>query len=182
MNPTFIAATARSDPPTTWVDAAFQCTNLECQGMFLASYRALQPGGVAFSFQAVAPRSATARSWVVRTLWRLASWTLLIVGSIALVQLAATRRQELVDISYSQFVQELERGNIAAVEITGRQQLKGMLKIPAVVGRRTTDRFATRLPFELSDSWVAKLREKGVDVWAREEKQSFGGFLIGLLP
>src|SRR5881392_300510 len=117
-----------------------------------------------------------------RTIRTLSFWALLIVGSIALVQFASSRRQEAVDISYTQFTEQLDAGNVVAVEITERQQVKGDLKRPLTVGRRTADHFTTLLPFESSDGWVATLREKGVDVRAREEKQSFGVFLFSFLP
>jgi len=117
-----------------------------------------------------------------RTIRTLSFWALLIVGSIALVQFASSRRQEAVDISYTQFTEQLDAGNISAVEITERQQVKGDLKRPLTVGRRTAEHFTTLLPFESNDSWVATLRAKDVDVRAREEKQSFGVFLFSFLP
>ncbi len=117
-----------------------------------------------------------------RTIRTLSFWALLIVGSIALVQFASSRRQEAVDISYTQFTEQLEAGNVSAVEITERQQVKGDLKRPLTVGRRTAEHFTTLLPFESSDGWVATLRAKDVDVRAREEKQSFGVFLFSFLP
>src|SRR5207245_8198773 len=55
-------------------------------------------------------------------------------------------------------------------------------KTPVPMGRRTAEHFTMLLPFESSDSWVTTLRAKGVDVRAREEKQSFGVFLFGFLP
>ncbi len=121
-------------------------------------------------------------SWA-RTLRTLSFWALLIIGSIALVKFASDRRQEAVEISYNpQFTEQLEKGNIAAVEITDRQQVKGDFKSPVAVGRRTAEHFTMLLPFESSDAWVSTLRVKGVDVRAREEKQSFGVFLFGFLP
>jgi len=117
-----------------------------------------------------------------RTLRTLSFWALLIVGSIALVQFASSRRQEAVDISYSQFTEQLDAGNVAAVEITERQQIKGDFKHAVAVGRRNAEHFTTLLPFESRAEWVQTLREKGVDVRAREEKQSFGVFLFSFLP
>ncbi len=117
-----------------------------------------------------------------RTLRTLSFWALLIAGSIALVQFASSRRQDAVDMSYSQFTEQLESGNVVTVEITERQQLRGELKTPVTVAHRTAEHFTTLLPFESSDSWVATLRQKGVDVRAREEKQSFGVFLFSFLP
>src|SRR5213594_119218 len=117
-----------------------------------------------------------------RTLRTLSFWALLIVGAVALLQFAQNRRQE-PDISFTQFTEQLEAANIDSVEITERQQIKGYLKrsVPSKTGRQY-DQFTTLLPFESSDSWVATLREKGVKVRAREEKQSFGVFLFSFLP
>ncbi|PYP10431.1 MAG: hypothetical protein DMD56_08975, partial [Gemmatimonadetes bacterium] len=96
-------------------------------------------------------------SWA-RTLRTLSFWALLIVGSIALVQFAANRRQETVDISYSQFTEQLDKANIDTVEITERQQVKGSLKTPLPVHGRNFDHFTTLLPFESNDAWVTTLR------------------------
>src|SRR3989454_10944077 len=117
-----------------------------------------------------------------RTLRTLSFWALLIVGGGASLQSAKNRRQE-PDISFTQFTEQLEAGNIDSVEITERQQIKGYLKrgVPSKSGRQY-DQFTTLLPFESSDAWVATLREKGVKLRAREEKQSFGVFLFSFLP
>src|ERR1043166_7628016 len=72
-----------------------------------------------------------------RTLRTLSFWALLIVGSIALVQFASSRRQEAVDISYSQFTEQLDAGHVAAVEITERQQVKGDFRRSVPLGPRS---------------------------------------------
>jgi cell division protease FtsH len=117
-----------------------------------------------------------------RTLRTLSFWALLIVGSIALVQFASSRRQEAAEISYTQFTEQLDAGNVAAVEITERLQVKGDFKHAVAVGRRTAEHFTTLLPFESRAEWVQTLRDKGVEVRAREEKQSFGVFLFSVFP
>ncbi|HEU5261538.1 MAG TPA: ATP-dependent zinc metalloprotease FtsH [Gemmatimonadales bacterium] len=117
-----------------------------------------------------------------RTLRTLSFWALLIVGSVLLVQFASSRRQEAVEISYTQFTEQLEAGNVAAVEITERQLVKGDFKRAVQVGRRSAEHFTTLLPFESGPDWVQTLRDKGVDVRAREQKQSFGVFLFSFLP
>jgi cell division protease FtsH len=117
-----------------------------------------------------------------RTLRTLSFWALLIAGSIALVQFASSRRQDAADVSYSQFTEQLEAGNVSTVEITERQQVRGDFKSPVTIAHRTTEHFSTLLPFESSDTWVQTLRQKGVDVRAKEEKQSFGVFLFSFLP
>jgi len=120
-------------------------------------------------------------SWA-RTLRTVGFWALLIVGSIVLVQFASSRRQEAVDISYTQFTEQLDKGNVDTVEISERQQVKGSFKTPVPVRGRKFDHFTSLLPFESSDGWAATLRQKGVDVRAREEKQSFGVFVVSILP
>jgi len=119
-----------------------------------------------------------------RTLRTLSFWALLIVGSILLVQFATRGRQEAVEISYTQFTEQLEAGNIKAVEITQRQEVKGDFKSAVQVERssRSAQHFTTLLPFESGPEWVQTLRDKGVDVRAREQKQSFGVFLFSFLP
>src|SRR2546427_2169957 len=117
-----------------------------------------------------------------RTLRTLSFWALLIVGSIALVQFASSRRQEAVDISYSQFTEQLDAGNVAAVEITERQQIKGDFQHAVAVGPRSAEHFRAVLPCGARSEWVQTLQQKGVDVRAREEKQSFGVFLFSFLP
>jgi cell division protease FtsH len=117
-----------------------------------------------------------------RMLRTLSFWALVIVGAIALVQFAQTRREEAAEISYSQFVEQLEAGNVAAVEISERQRVRGQFRRAVAVGRQSAERFVTLLPFESSDTWTATLRAQGVDVRAKEVRQSFGVVLLSLLP
>src|SRR6267378_2225626 len=112
-----------------------------------------------------------------RMLRTLSFWALLIVGTIALVQLASSRRREEAEITYTQFNEELNAGNIAAVEIAERQKVRGTFQRPVVVKRLNV-----LLPFEADDKFAANLSSKGVDVRAREAGQSFGVVLLTFLP
>src|SRR5712672_829900 len=117
-----------------------------------------------------------------RMLRTLSFWALLIVGTIALVQLASSRRREEAEISYSQFMEELNAGNISSVEIAERQKVRGAFQRPVVVKRQTVERFNVLLPFEADDKFAANLSTKGVEVRAREPGQSFGLVLLQFLP
>src|SRR6266404_6175587 len=117
-----------------------------------------------------------------RMLRTLSFWALLIVGTIALVQLASSRRREEAEIKYSEFMEELNAGNIAAVEIAERQKVRGTFVHPVVVKRQTVERFNVLLPFEADDKFAANLSAKGVEVAAREPGQSFGLVLVQFLP
>ncbi len=87
-----------------------------------------------------------------RMLRTLSFWALLIVGTIALVQLASSRRREEAEITYTQFNDELNAGNIASVEIAERQKVRGTFQRPVVVKRQTVERFNVLLPFEADGS------------------------------
>src|SRR6266850_578784 len=117
-----------------------------------------------------------------RMLRTLSFWALLIVGTIALVQLASSRRREEAEISYSEFMEELNAGNIGSVEIAERQKVRGAFLHPVVVKRQTVERFNVLLPFEADDKFAANLSAKGVEVRAREPGQSFGIVLLQFLP
>jgi cell division protease FtsH len=117
-----------------------------------------------------------------RMLRTLSFWAFLIVGTVVLVQLAARNRQDTAEISYSDFTTQAEQGNVKSVEITERQRIKGELRTPAQFGRRPVEHFTTLLPFESSDTWVTTLRDKGVEVRAKDLRPSFGVIFINLLP
>src|SRR5438309_2035338 len=108
-----------------------------------------------------------------RMLRTLSFWALLIVGTIALVQLASSRRREEAEITYSEFMEELNAGNVASVEIAERQKVRGQFLHPVVVKRQTVERFNVLLPFEADDKFAANLSAKGVEVRAGEAGRPF---------
>src|SRR5437667_3150279 len=116
-----------------------------------------------------------------RMLRTLSFWALLIVGTIALVQLASSRRREEADIDISQFNEELNAGNIASVEISEKRVRGGFVR-PVVAKRQTVDRFTLLLAADPDNAFIQSLLAKGVSVRAREPGQSFGVVLITFLP
>ena len=123
------------------------------------------------------PESTLGKS--IRTL---TFWAILIVGTIALVQFASHRRQNVLDLSYNQFVQELERKNVASVQVTDLTRVQGEFKSPVTASGQTSTSFVIVLPFDASDAWVAQLVQNGVEVRGGEAKQSFGIVLLTYLP
>jgi cell division protease FtsH len=111
----------------------------------------------------------------------LSFWALLIVGTIALVQLASSRRREEAEIYPNQFNEELQAGNIATVEVT-EKKIRGTFQRPVIIKRQTVERFNMLLPTEPDAAWVNNLIAKGVEVRAREPGQSFGLVLLQFLP
>src|SRR5690242_11544977 len=103
-----------------------------------------------------------------RMLRTLSFWAFLIVGAVLLVQLAARTRQDTAEISYSDFTSQVDSHNVKRVEITERQRVKGDLRTPIEVNHKEAEHFTTLLPFESSESWVATLRDRGVEVNAKD--------------
>src|SRR6266700_702637 len=123
-------------------------------------------------------------SWS-RTLRTVSFWALLLIGSVALVQLAANRRQETAEISYSEFSQQLDGQNIAAVELVSDGQTvtgKGDFRHALNVRGHDVEHFTTTLPFVPDAAWIATLKSNNVAVAAKEPKQSFGLILWNLWP
>ena len=116
-----------------------------------------------------------------RMLRTLSFWALLIVGTIALVQVASKGRREEAEIDITQFRQELEAGNIASVEVADKK-VRGAFKRPVTVKRQTVERFNLLLTSEPDNAWVESLLAKGVTIRAREPGQSFGAVLVVFLP
>src|SRR2546426_3661202 len=79
-----------------------------------------------------------------RMLRTLSFWALLIVGTIALVQLASSRRREEAEITLTQFTEELNAGNIASVEIS-EKKVRGAFQRPVECATDFLDRKSTRL-------------------------------------
>src|SRR5258707_984479 len=117
-----------------------------------------------------------------RMLRTLSFWAFLIVGTVLLVQLAARTRQDTAEISYSDFTLQVDSQNVKRVEITERQRIKGDLNHSILVNHKEAEHFTTLLPFESSETWVASLRAKGVDVNAKDLRPSFGVIFINSLP
>src|SRR5690242_10714008 len=120
-------------------------------------------------------------SWS-RTFRTFSFWALLLVGAVALVQFAANKKQDTAEISYTDFATQLDAQNVAAVEITDKQEVKGDFRHTISYKAHDVEHFTSLLPFDATDAWIQSLRAKNVDVTAREPKQSFGVILLNLWP
>jgi cell division protease FtsH len=87
------------------------------------------------------------------------------------------------EITYSDLIRELERDNVAAVEIiTADQQIVGELKAPAQVGTSEVQQFRTTLPFADPAPLVPRLEAHGVPIRAAKASSSLINILVGMLP
>ncbi|MFZ5905853.1 MAG: ATP-dependent zinc metalloprotease FtsH [Nitrospirota bacterium] len=104
-------------------------------------------------------------------------------------QFYATGGFELRTISYSQFLQQLQNGNIASVrlkdlEVSGELAKEISFQLPGEHTPVSVKKFQTFLPSFQGEDLLAQLREKNVDVSVEpSEKGSFlWQLIIGILP
>jgi len=114
----------------------------------------------------------------------LALWLLIILLPLTIYQLFMPKQQSIVDIKYSEFVDQLDSDNVESVTITDRQ-IRGQLEQPAKTatdqGLRSYDEFRTVLPFEDPDL-VRNMQERGVEVEAREPPINWFTQVVAWLP
>jgi len=109
-------------------------------------------------------------------------WLLLILLPVAFYQMLGSGHPDYVEVPYSTFSDQLDRGNVKNVEITNGQSVKGEFKADVGVDGKQVQRFNVLLPVQNSEVLVQRLEEKGVPITAKEPKPSFGSIFINLLP
>ncbi|MDP9347929.1 MAG: ATP-dependent zinc metalloprotease FtsH, partial [Gemmatimonadota bacterium] len=97
------------------------------------------------------------------------------------------REKGVEPLTYTQFKQELDRGNVAKVAVVEGQQVEGELKAPiAVKGRSGQERqvrtFSTRLPVKDSEQLVSQLEARGVAISARQADRDWSSMFWAFLP
>jgi ATP-dependent metalloprotease FtsH len=114
----------------------------------------------------------------------LALWLLIILLPLTVYQLFMPKERAAVDIKYSEFVEQLDAGNVESVTITERQ-VNGVLRQPARAvterGSRPYEQFRTVLPFEDPDL-VRTMQEKGVAVEAKQPPINWFTQILAWLP
>ncbi|MBI4541371.1 MAG: ATP-dependent metallopeptidase FtsH/Yme1/Tma family protein [Gemmatimonadetes bacterium] len=109
-------------------------------------------------------------------------WILLFLLPVLLVQMLRPRQQAGAEFTYTQFMEQLEAGNIHEVTIVEGERIEGELKSPAEVNGVETARFHAMLPVRDSEALIQRLEGKGVVIKAEQERQHWWGLLGSLLP
>jgi cell division protease FtsH len=109
-------------------------------------------------------------------------WMLIVLVPIAFYQMVGAGREQYLDVTYTTFNAELDRGNIERVEITNGKHVRGVFKQPVAVQGRKVDRFRLVLPVQDSEIFVQRLEQANVLIDAKEPKPSFGTVFLQLLP
>ncbi|HET7552378.1 MAG TPA: ATP-dependent zinc metalloprotease FtsH [Gemmatimonadaceae bacterium] len=112
----------------------------------------------------------------------LSFWLLIILIPIAFFRLSGGAGTSPTEIDYTQYSQELDRGNVSKVNIQDGKVITGDLKSKIHVGDKDISKFTVRLPVANDSKEVERLRENHVVIQAEDAKPSFGGYLVMWLP
>ncbi|MBD3168078.1 MAG: ATP-dependent zinc metalloprotease FtsH [candidate division Zixibacteria bacterium] len=114
----------------------------------------------------------------------LAFWAMIILLSVLFVQLYYGNKEEVVDIDYSEFMQQVEDGNISKVKFIEKDvQGEFVEDYTAVVNGRkgTYQKFKTYIPFDDPDL-VTKLRQAEIKISAEPVSINWASILLSTLP
>jgi cell division protease FtsH len=109
-------------------------------------------------------------------------WILVILIPVAVIQFSGGRSDAAVQLSYTQYNQELERGNILKGTFQAGKAITGEFKQKVMVNGREAKKFTVRLPVENAFQEVERAKERGVQIDAQDARPSVGALLINLLP
>jgi len=112
----------------------------------------------------------------------LSFWLLIILIPIAFFRLSGGAGNSPTEIDYTQYSQELDRGNVSKVTIQDGKVITGELKSRIHVGEKDVNKFTVRLPVANDSKEVERLRDKNVVIQAEDAKPSFGNYLVMWLP
>ncbi|OQX90638.1 MAG: cell division protein FtsH [candidate division Zixibacteria bacterium 4484_95] len=110
-------------------------------------------------------------------------WAVIFMAGLLLYQVLVGGRQDLIEISYTEFVEQIKSGNITRVVFI-EKEVKGefLNEYTSESGGRTVTgkKFKSRVPFD-DPKIVELLEENNVSIEA-ETSQHWGGLLITALP
>ncbi|MBW3552043.1 MAG: ATP-dependent zinc metalloprotease FtsH [Gemmatimonadetes bacterium] len=112
----------------------------------------------------------------------LSFWVLFVLVSILLVQLVSPRQRDAEELGYSEFLTQLEAGNVSEVTIIEGKRIEGDLRNPIRSERGEARTFFTLLPVRDSEAIVARLQQEGVEIRAREPSQNWWAYILTALP
>jgi cell division protease FtsH len=112
----------------------------------------------------------------------LSFWVLLILIPLAFIRLTNAGSDSAPVITYSQYDQELQRGNVAKVVVQDGKAILGQFRQSVEVKGHPALKFTVRLPVSNSDQELERLRKANVEISAEDAKPSFFGVFIQYLP
>ena len=112
----------------------------------------------------------------------LALWMLVALLALALFQMMSRQRSPTAEFTYSDFSRELDRGNVARVEMYDGKRIEGDFKSAVNQDGRSAKSFTVLLPVSNSEVFIERLEKAGVPIAAREPRGGLTAVVIAALP
>jgi len=112
----------------------------------------------------------------------LALWLLVGLLALTLFQVMSRQRSPSQEFAYTDFVRQLDAGNVIHVVVLDGKRLEGDFRTPVLQNDRAAKSFTVLLPFADSEAFQKRLEDSGVTIEARESRGGFTAFLINFLP
>ena len=112
----------------------------------------------------------------------LAFWALVLLVPLIIIQVLGSGRKDLQELSYTEFMQELDEGNVLKVTVIDGKEIEGELRAPIGQSGQAARDFTTRLPVWHSEDILNRLESSGVIIEAEEARLNWWGVLAGALP
>ncbi len=109
-------------------------------------------------------------------------WLLMFLIPVLIIQFAGPNRKEMPELNYTDFIGEIQRGNVQQVTIIDGKRAEGKLQQPTVVTGKKIQDFWVLLPFKDSDRVLNLLEARNVQIKAALPRQNWWALLLGALP
>ena len=109
-------------------------------------------------------------------------WLLVILIPVLIIQVLSPRKQESVPLNYSQFMAQLDAGNVTKVTITEGQRIEGTLETPVMAEGRAVRNFRTLLPIRDSEDLLARIESRVPVVEVAEPRHNWWVLVAQSLP
>ena len=112
----------------------------------------------------------------------LAFWALVLLVPLIIIQVLGSGRKDMQELTYTEFMQELDEGNVLKVTVIDGKEIEGELRAPIGQSGQAARDFTTRLPVWHSEDILNRLESSGVIIEAEEARLNWWGVLAGFLP
>jgi cell division protease FtsH len=112
----------------------------------------------------------------------LAFWALIIIVPLIVIQMVGSGRRDVRELSYTDFLRELDQGNVLKVSVIEGKELQGELRAPVGSSGQPTREFWTKLPVWHSEELLKRLEASDVVIEGKEARPNWWGLLAGALP
>ncbi|MCI0436659.1 MAG: ATP-dependent zinc metalloprotease FtsH [Gemmatimonadetes bacterium] len=109
-------------------------------------------------------------------------WIILFLVPLLIINAWNSRSQNLTELTYTVFIEQLEAQNVDSVTIVDGRRVEGRLRRPITRDDKPVLEFFMQMPVRDSETFVAQLEEQGVEVGGAEARQNWWTLILGFLP